>query len=29
MANTTYEWKSRVEREYDDIIVLKYASMIN
>lgn len=29
LANTTYEWKSRAEREYDDIIVLKYASMIN
>lgn len=29
LANTIYEWKSRAEREYDDIIVLKYASMIN
>ena len=29
LANTTYEWKSRAEREDDDIIVLKYASMIN
>lgn len=29
LANTTYEWKSRAEREYDDIIVLKYASMID
>jgi hypothetical protein len=29
LANTTYEWKSRAEREYDDLIVLKYASMIN
>ncbi len=29
LANTAYEWKSRAEREYDDIIILKYASMIN
>lgn len=29
MANTIYEWKSRAEKEYDDIIILKYASMIN
>ncbi|MDO4468160.1 MAG: ImmA/IrrE family metallo-endopeptidase [Bacillota bacterium] len=29
LANTVYEWKSRSEREYDDIIVLKYASLIN
>jgi hypothetical protein len=29
LANTIYEWKSRAEREYDDIIILKYASMIN
>ena len=29
LANTIYEWKSRAEREYDDIIVFKYASMIN
>jgi Zn-dependent peptidase ImmA (M78 family) len=29
LANTTYEWRSRAEREYDDLIVLKYASMIN
>lgn len=29
LANTVYEWKSRAEKEYDDIIVLKYASMIN
>ena len=29
LAGTTYEWKSRAEKEYDDIILLKYASMIN
>jgi Zn-dependent peptidase ImmA (M78 family) len=29
LAKTTYEWRSRAEQEYDDLIVLKYASMIN
>ena len=29
LANTIYEWKSRAEREYDDIIIFKYASLIN
>lgn len=29
LAGTNAEWKSRAEREYDDIILLKYASLIN
>ena len=29
LASTIYEWKSRAEREYDDIIIFKYAAMIN
>jgi hypothetical protein len=29
LANTTYEWRSRAEQQYDDLIVLKYASMID
>lgn len=29
LASTTYEWKSRTEKKYDDIIILKYESFIN
>lgn len=29
MANTVYEWRSRAEKEYDDIITLKYDEFIN
>ena len=29
LTSTVYEWKSRAEKNYDDIIVFKYAPMIN
>ena len=29
LANTVYEWKSREEKEFDDIILMRYAQKIN
>lgn len=29
LAKTTYDWKSRAEKEFDDIILLKYREFIN
>ena len=29
LANTVYEWRSREEREFDDIILMRYAQKIN
>ena len=29
LANTSYEWRSREEKEFDDIILLKYAHKLN
>ena len=29
LANTVYEWRSREEKEYDDIILMKYAQKLN
>lgn len=29
LAKTTYDWKSRAEKEFDDIILLKYSEFIN
>ena len=29
LACTDYEWRSRAEKEYDDIILMKYADMLN
>lgn len=29
LANTEYEWRSRAERKYDDIILTKYADKLN
>lgn len=29
LAKTTYDWKSRAEKEFDDIILLKYSDFIN
>ena len=29
LANTYYEWRSRAEKEYDDIILMKYADKLN
>lgn len=29
LANTTYEWRSREEKEFDDIIILKYSQKLD
>ena len=29
LANTVYEWKSREEQEFDDIILMKFAQKLN
>ena len=29
LANTNPEWKSRAEQEYDDIILLRYATFLD
>lgn len=29
LAKTTYEWRSRAEKEFDDVILIKFASFIN
>uniref|UniRef100_UPI0025FF418A ImmA/IrrE family metallo-endopeptidase n=1 Tax=Anaerovibrio sp. TaxID=1872532 RepID=UPI0025FF418A len=29
LAKTNYEWKSRAEKEYDDIIIMRYANFLD